>query len=59
MHAARCHPLIWCSGSDDGGLVGEDDGLDPVTQAEFRENPGDMSLHGGIGEHEPPGDVAV
>jgi hypothetical protein len=57
MLAMPC--LIWCSGANDGGLVREDDSLGPVTQAEFREDPGDMRLDGGIGKHEPLGDLGV
>jgi pimeloyl-ACP methyl ester carboxylesterase len=59
MCAARCHALILCSGAYDGGLVREDDGLDPVTQAEFREDLSDVSLDGGIGDHEPLRDFGV
>jgi hypothetical protein len=47
------------AGSDDAGLVGEDDGLNAVAQAEFREHPPDMRLDGGVGHDELVGDLRV
>jgi len=57
-------PLRWHlgrrrAGSDDAGLVGEDDGLNAVAQAEFREHPPDMRLDGGVGHDELLGDLRV
>lgn len=51
--------LCLVAGANDSGFVREDDGLDAVTQAELRENLCDMSLDGGVGEHEHFRDLAV
>ena len=40
-------------------FVGEDDGLDAITQAELGQYPADMDLHRAGGQVHPGGDFAV
>src|ERR1700753_2965829 len=44
---------------DDPGLVGEDDGLDAVTQAELGQDPADVDLDRALGQVQPGRDLAV
>jgi hypothetical protein len=44
---------------DDAGLVGQDDGLDPVAQAELGEQVADVGFHGGVADEEVGGDLGV
>jgi len=46
-------------GAHQAGLVGQDDGLDPVTQLELGQEPCDMGLDGRVAEGEPGGDLGV
>jgi hypothetical protein len=46
-------------GLDQAGLVGQDDGLGAVVQAELGENPRDVGLDGGITEERLASDVGV
>ena len=39
--------------------MGEHDGLHPVVQLEFGEDPADVGLHGGLGQHESVRDLRV
>jgi len=41
------------------GLVGQDDGLDPVAELELGQEPGDVGLDGGVAEGELGGDLGV
>ena len=47
------------AGGDQAGLVGEDDGLDAVAQAQFREDAGDVGLHRRLAEEQRGGDLGV
>src|SRR5215469_10610379 len=47
------------AGADQAVLVGVDDGLDPVTQAEFGQDAADVGLDGCLGQEEPLGDLGV
>jgi hypothetical protein len=40
-------------------FVGPDDGLDPVAEAEFCQDPTEVDLHGAPGEERPRGDLEV
>ena len=44
---------------DQAVFVGVDDGLDSIAQPQFVEHPADVRLHGGLGEHQPGGDLGV
>src|SRR5664279_6103200 len=44
---------------DEPVLVGEDDRLDAVAEFEFGQDPAEVGLHGGLGEHEASGDFLV
>jgi alkanesulfonate monooxygenase SsuD/methylene tetrahydromethanopterin reductase-like flavin-dependent oxidoreductase (luciferase family) len=46
-------------GADQTGLIGEDDGLDPVAQLEFGQEPGHVGLDGRLAEDELGGDLGV
>ena len=41
------------------GLVGQDDGLDPVAQGELGQHPADVGLHGALLDHELSGDLGI
>ena len=45
--------------ANDAGLVGHDDGLNAVTQAELVEDPGDVRLGGGLADKEGACEFAV
>jgi len=47
------------TGADEAGLVGEDDDLYPVAEAEFGEDPSDVCLHGAFHHGQPIGDLGV
>ena len=47
------------SGAGQAGLVGEDDRLDPVAQAELGQDPGDVGLHRRLAEGELGGEFGV
>src|SRR5262249_8443586 len=47
------------AGGDQPGLVGGDDQLGPVPQAELGQDPADMGLGGGRADHQPAGDLGV
>src|SRR6185437_12026805 len=47
------------AGGDQPGLVGGDDQLGPVTQAQLGQDPADVCLGGGRAHHQPPGDLGV
>ena len=47
------------AGPDDAGLIREDDGLDPVSEREFREHAGDMGLDRRARDDELIGDLGV
>jgi hypothetical protein len=44
---------------DQAVLVGVHDGLDAIAQVELAEHPADVGFHGGLGQHEPGGDLGV
>ena len=44
---------------DQPGLVREHHRLYAVAQVELGEDPPDVGLHGGLGDHEPVGDLGV
>jgi hypothetical protein len=46
-------------GAHQAGLVGQDDGLDPVAQLEFGQEPGHVGLDGRLAEDELGGDLGV
>ena len=45
--------------SDQPGLVGEDDCLDPVAEAELAEQAGDVAFDGGFADEQPLGELGV
>ena len=47
------------AGGDEPGLVGGDDELGPVAQAELGQDPADMGLGGRRAHHQPAGDLGV
>src|SRR6266581_8243222 len=64
--AYRIHPGMYAgggsrsaAGGDQPGLVGGDDQLGPVTQAQLGQDPADMGLGGGRAHHQPAGDLGV
>src|SRR6185437_17106099 len=55
MYAAGV--LRSAAGGDEPGLVGGDDQLGPVAQAELGQDPADMGLGGRRAHHQPAGDL--
>jgi len=53
---AGCIGFAWL---DDPGFVGQDDGLDPVAQAELGEQVADVGFHGRFADDEVGGDLGV
>src|SRR6478609_8298079 len=47
------------AGRDESGLVGEDDGLNAVAQAQLAQDRAEVRLHRPLGEVEPSGDLLV
>jgi hypothetical protein len=47
------------SGADQSGLIGKDDRLDAVAQAQLGQDAADMGLHGRLGDEQAPGDLRV
>jgi hypothetical protein len=47
------------AGADKPGLVGQDDRLDAVAQAQLGQDAADMGLHGRLGDEQPLGDLRV
>ena len=57
---ARTTSLRTCAAGDrDPGLVGQDDRLDAVAQAELHQHAGDVGLDGGLGDDQLRGDLGV
>ena len=53
IHGRQDHGALTCdlpAGADQPGLVGVDDRLEPVTEAELGEHVGDVRFDGGFGE---------
>src|SRR5689334_12753630 len=61
IHRGMYAPGVVRSASrgDKPGLVGGDDELRPVTQAEFGQDPADMGLGGCRAQYQPAGDLGV
>jgi len=47
------------AGADQAGLVGQDDRLDAVAQAQLGQNAADVRLHGRLGDEQALGDLRV
>jgi len=47
------------AGVDESGFVGEDDGLDAVSEVELGEDPADVGFDGALGDVEAGGDLVV
>ena len=54
-----CRICGWRPGGDQPGLVGEDDRLDPVAEAELAEQAGDVAFDGGFADEQPLGEFGV
>ena len=46
-------------GYDEAGLVGDDDGLGPISEAEFCQDPPHVGLDGLLGHNQADGDLSV